>query len=99
MTNQEDEKLDSISFDSNLPSLPTKVPEYCASLNYYKEYWQIYLENERLLSVLQQSQNDCVNLQKKINSIQVNNVLNIGILQYVCAPSSSRKEEAYKTLC
>ena len=48
-----------------------EIPAYNEGMNYYKEYWRAYLENEQLMSTLQQEQNEVLELQRKINKIQV----------------------------
>ena len=46
-------------------------PTFSPSANYYKEYWKVYLQNEELLGVLQEYQSESLDLQRKINAIQV----------------------------
>jgi len=53
------------------PFAQAKMPEFNETVNYYKEYWRVYLENEQLLVGLQQGHNECLDLQRKINAIQV----------------------------
>ena len=79
MSNPEEEKSESILYEPDTAPLSIKTPEFSSTVNYYKEYWRLYLENERLLSVLQESQNECLNYQRKINAIQViyENILGI----------------------
>lgn len=45
--------------------------DFSDTTNYYKEYWRVYLQNEQLLEGLQDVQADCLELQRKINAIQV----------------------------
>ena len=69
MSNSEEDKVNVLVSDNAIPSI--KLPEFSQSINYYKEYWRIYLENERLLAIMQESQNECLDFQRKINAIQV----------------------------
>ena len=65
-----------------LSIIAIKAPEFSEEINYYKEYWRTYLQNEQLLEVLQGVQSECLDLQKKINAIQVKETIGLllGIL-------------------
>ena len=72
MINAEESKAEYVLPESETAPFPVvKAPDFCEATNYYKEYWKIYLENEQLLTGLQEKQNDCLELQRKINAIQV----------------------------
>ena len=78
MTSSEESKQELLETDT--APFHIKAPGFNLSVNYYKEYWRIYLENEQLLSKLQEIQNEVLEFQRKINTIQVLFQFIVGLL-------------------
>ena len=50
-------------------SLPPP-PEYCEGLNYFKEYFRLYLQNENLVADIDQTANENLKVERKVLNIK-----------------------------